>query len=142
VEEDGFAFYDAAAKHADNPKVKEVFERLRDDELKHIETLKNLEKEFEVSEPEFADNPDILSYIHSIFSSHIFGSETDASEIAEKAKSESDAIAIGIRAEKDSILYYSEAAAATKDLRTKEVFKALVGEEKRHLMLLTMDLSG
>ena len=141
IEEDGFAFYDTAAKHTSSPKVKEVFERLRDDELKHIETLKDLDEQFAATEPEFVDDPDILSYIHSIFTTHIFGSKKEASEIAEKARSESDAIQVGIRAEKDSILFYSEAARAAKDPRTRDVFQALIGEEKRHLMMLTRGLS-
>jgi len=55
-------------------------------------------------------------------------------------KTDIDALKIGIQAEKDSILYYSEAAKNTKNTFGKMTFEQLANEEKKHLKLLAEQL--
>ena len=49
---------------------------------------------------------------------------------------------MGIQAEKDSILYYTEAAKNTKYPAGKMAFEQLANEEKKHLKLLAEQLKA
>ena len=51
-------------------------------------------------------------------------------------KTDIDALRIGIQAEKDAILFYSEAAKNTKNKEGQKAFEFLVNEEKKHLKML------
>jgi len=45
-----------------------------------------------------------------------------------------DVLKIGIQAEKDSILYYTQMVISSKFVEAKDAFRRLIKEEKKHLI--------
>jgi len=70
----------------------------------------------------------------------VFTQKGEARRLATEIKTDADALKIGIQAEKDSILYYNEAAKNTRFDAGKRTFEQLAIEEKKHLKLLAEQL--
>ena len=56
-------------------------------------------------------------------------------------KDTTDVLAIGIQAEKDSILFYTEMIINARYIEAKDAFRRLLKEEKKHLIDLQTQLN-
>lgn len=132
MEEKGMNFYTWAAGRFDDAEVMAMFRRLAEEEWEHARTFSSL-----LSSPEAKDKISsstgkylkILADLGDVFPRH---GEVSASRV----KTPSDALAIGIQAEKDSILFYHELFNATDTTGVKNVLSKLLEEEKMHLLEL------
>lgn len=75
-------------------------------------------------------------YLKYLVDTGIFTQKGEARRLAAEIKTDIEALKIGIQAEKDSILYYTEAAKNTKYEAGRKTFEQLVNEEKKHVKLL------
>jgi rubrerythrin len=130
-EEKGARFYARMAQRAGSLKIRSVFERLSAEELEHkaaFEKLLNIEPEAgeEIGEEEG-------KLLQSIMSTSMFHRMTvDNQEVMSPA----EALAIGIQAEKDSILLYQGIFNQSKSQAVRNALSILLEEEKRHLVEL------
>jgi len=81
-------------------------------------------------------------YLKYLADTGIFTKKGEARRLASEITTDVEALNIGIQAEKDSILYYTEAAKNTKYPAGKTAFEQLANEEKKHLKLLAKQLKA
>jgi len=75
-------------------------------------------------------------YLKSLVKSAVFSSEKAACTLAEKTSGDAEGIDFGIRAEKDSILFYTELQDLVRRADAK-VIGSIIEEEKSHLKRLS-----
>ncbi len=73
--------------------------------------------------------------------SSIFPSDDRLREIMENVEDIQEVVKIGIQAEKDSILFYTEMIINAKFVEAKDAFRKLLKEEKKHLIDLQTKLN-
>jgi rubrerythrin len=77
-----------------------------------------------------------MLYLKSLVDSVVFSDVTEAKQKADKISDEIEALDIGIQAEKDSILFYTELQNLVRERDSKVVLHVL-DEEKNHLRQLS-----
>lgn len=144
TEEEGLEFYSTLAKNAKDIKVKEVFSKLASDEKDHLTLFQKAYHEItsSINATEGCEDYTVDLYLKYLIDTGIFAQKGEAKRLAMETKSDIDALKIGIQAEKDSILYYSEAARNTRHTMGKTAFERLVNEEKKHLKLLAEQIKA
>ncbi len=136
IERQGIAFYDVLARSTRNPGARQVFQHLEAMEREHIKVFHGmLEAEERVEKPE-SYSGDYAAYLQALASSAVFTDELAASQQATQVESDAAAVELGIRAEKDSILFYYEMQDRMPEGARPKIEKVLA-EEKRHLSELT-----
>lgn len=131
IEKRGRDFYKNQAEKAQDRELKELFERLAEDELDHynlFEKLGKVVKKNTKKEIEYVYDPEVSAYLEAIVEFTIFPAE-EGVEISDIV----DALQIAIYAEKDSILFYNEML-EHNDEQTAVILKKLIKEEKQHLL--------
>lgn len=138
LEKDGLRFYTGAARNIKDEKTRRVFLKLAEDEKLHLELFKKLDEELPsgpAGRPKDIDD-EVVAYLNSLVDTGVFkGVQKRLEEL--KSLEDVDALQIGIQAEKDSILFYQEAYKNSITPSGKKAFKRLIGEEKKHLIILT-----
>jgi rubrerythrin len=124
-EEDGYFFYDLASQKVTNKTAQRKLESLRDDEIRHKETLRGLYKKHVGGEigqlPEKG-----LTVLSEIFKKgHV-----------DDLKSEMEFINLAIQAELAATEYYQQERDLVDDPEFKRIFDALADEEHSHFELL------
>ena len=116
IEEEGLEFYSTMMKNTKDMKVKEVFSKLASDEKEHLARFQKAYNEITspTSTVQGCEDYTIDLYLKHLVETGIFTQKGEARRLAKEIKTDIDALKIGIQAEKDSILYYSEVAKNTK----------------------------
>lgn len=144
IEEAGLEFYSRMAEKAGDPATKRVFKRLAKDEEKHLAFFESLELKTAGgmgSRPPEQD-ADLSKYVCSLVDGGIF-KDIAAMQKAARAKFNPErALELALRVEKDAVLYYMEAQAASKKRRSREALSELIDEEKRHVVEITKRLDN
>ena len=144
IEEEGLEFYSILMKSAKDTKVKEIFSKLASAEKEHLALFQKAY--LEITSPSSSvvgcEDYTVDLYIKYLIDTGVFTQKGEARRLATEIKTDADALKIGIQAEKDSILYYSEAAKNTKFETGKKAFEQLAIEEKKHLKLLAEQLKA
>jgi rubrerythrin len=130
LEEDGLKFYREIAAKTKNLLTKKMFESLADDELKHIEWIKNLAPDISRS-AEF--NEKTFKRLKSIFSDL----PKSIKEEAVATKDDIKAIDIAYSMEIKSKLEYQRFADESDDKEIKNLFIILADIERFHAELLS-----
>ena len=133
-EEEGYFFYNLLAEKATNPEAKKKLEILRDDEIRHKETLYTIyEKHIGGEIGELP--PKGISVLAEVFKKgHL-----------EQRKTEIDFINLAIEAELAAMKYYQDERDLIDDEEFKTIFDSLAEEEHGHYELLLAEreaLSG
>ena len=136
IERNGVSFYDSLVKSAGNEIAKGVYAYLADEERKHIKVFQiMLDSVTDYRPPEtYTEEYDL--YLKALVDSAVFSDDQVAREMAQKAGSEAEAIQIACRAEKDSILFYSEMRDLVRQ-SDREVVNKIIEEERSHLRQLS-----
>ena len=144
IEEEGLEFYSILMKNAKDEKVKEIFSKLASAEKKHLALFQKAYAEITspASTVQGCEDYTVDLYLKYLVDTGVFTRKGEARKLASEIKTDIDALKIGIQAEKDSILYYAEAAKNTRYNTGKKVFEQLVNEEKKHLKLLAKQLKA
>ena len=145
LEEDGLKFYLELARRVKEPKLQETLGQLAADEEEHIRTFRQLGQSLtaEGKDCSWTDDELVIQYLQGLVQPGVFGGARnvkDTTELARSLKSEADALLIGIQAEKDAILFYSEAHRLSVNEGGKKTFLRLAEEEKKHLVTLNQRL--
>lgn len=135
IEKNGKDFYLAAAKKSKNDRAREIFEYLANEEEKHIEVFQDILSGVETYEPPESYPGEYFAYLRALSEEYIFTREKKGAEIGKKVKDDKEAINLGIDAEKDSILLYTEMKKFV--LKTSyETLDKLIEEEQNHFRKL------
>lgn len=136
IEKSGAAFYEYMLNTTHNLRAQVMFKYLAENEREHIIVFQKLRSASSDYDSPISSSDEYAVYLDALVKSAVFGGEMAARTMAEKVSRESDAIDIAIRAEKDSILFYT----AIKDLVRRpdaEVIDRIAQEERSHLTQLS-----
>jgi len=146
TENRGERFYHAASKKIEDGSMKGMLEDLAVQEREHAETFKALYDKALKSKGQYDDtylfDPEVAPYLEAIFETAVFPSEARLDEIVETISGPADVLHLGIRAEKESILFYTEMVINSQYSEAKEAFRAILKEEKKHLIDLQTRLKN
>jgi len=135
IEKEGLGFYEKAAKNVSDPRVKDMFLRLAEEERDHIQTLQT---KVQFLQPAISGKGKARKRVDSFVGEEIKGKIFPASEskTVQKFKSDVEALDYGIESEKRSIDILNRLLEIEKKLDVKAIFAHLMVEEKKHLALL------
>ena len=108
IEEMGELFYDSYAKDTKDEKVKNLFEFLAGEEMKHKKAFQEIHDsmkrgEFSMS---ISEDEEVGLYFKAIVESRIFSDADSAIKLAESVKTELEAINYALLFEKDTLIFY------------------------------------
>lgn len=138
MERNGLEFYKMMAAKSADPNVKQTFEQLAADESEHIAVFEALHEAL-LAEPRkhsYLDNEELDAYMRRLVESHVFADAGTVSRLARDADTDIAALGVGMRAERDTMLFYQEMLTFTDSKAAREAFQGIVDEERRHLVLL------
>ncbi len=135
IERKGAAFYDSLVSSTKDAMARGTYQILANKEREHIEIFqKMLGSVGDYQLPEtYTEEYDL--YLKALVDSAVFSDEQTARGLARKVGSEAEALQIGLGAEKDSILFYSEMRVLVRRL-DREVINRIIEEERSHLRQL------
>ena len=135
IERNGAAFYQALADKTQNKDAKAIYDYLASEERKHLNTFQSMLSSVGKYRPLETYAGEYMLYLKSLVDSTVFTDITAAQQKAEKISNEIEALATGIQAEKDSILFYSEMQNLVPKSDRQVVYN-IINEEKGHLRQL------
>ena len=135
-EELGKEFYEAFAKAARNPKVKEFFETMAEQEEQHIRDFAELEKLVaDEWTPGPYDESEALAYIRALADSKMAQPMRELAQRAEQVEDLREAIDLAIEFEKQTVLFLKEFLDFTKG-KSRRVVRKVLSEERKHILQL------
>ncbi|HET6441206.1 MAG TPA: ferritin family protein [Phycisphaerae bacterium] len=139
MERRGLEFYQKAAAGAKDMATRGVFLQLAEDEKKHLAQFEELEETLHAARREgagYTDDADLSAYIDRLVETQVFADEGAVARLAEQATSDYEALAVAIRAERDTILFYQEMLDFIDSKAAREAFSRILQEERGHLETL------
>ena len=135
IEENGEKFYRQMVQKFEDPKVKELFSYLADEEVKHKKTYEEMVSKIEKYEPFETFPGEYFAYLRAYADKIIFTQKEFDEEIA-KIKDINAALDYAINAELNSILYYQEVKNLVSENQRSTIDK-IIEEERRHFVKLS-----
>jgi rubrerythrin len=136
IEENGERFYREAAEIIADQPVKELFERLAEEERVHKRTFERLLSSLGDYRPPETYEGEYLAYLKDFIDGKaVFTDDLKSLQLA-KASSIAGALDFAIQREMDSILYYQEIRMYV-GARHTEAIDLIIDEERLHFALLS-----
>ena len=139
MEKNGLAFYQKAAAKTKDPAVRGLFLQLVDDEKRHLAAFEDLEETLQTQRRDqagYVDDAEIAAYIERLLQTQVFGEDSDVARLANEAASDAEAMAVGMKAERDSIVFYQEMLDFVDSKVAREAFATILKDERQHLRIL------
>lgn len=136
IEKNGRDFYNTSSGQAKNLKAKEIFKYLAGEEEKHILIFQKILDSVEKYEPAESYPGEYFAYMNALASEYVFTQKDKGKEIAQKIKTDREAIDLGIGFEKDSIVFYEGIKKVVPEYDLK-VVNELIAQEQSHLRQLS-----
>jgi Fur family transcriptional regulator, ferric uptake regulator len=131
TERSGLEFYGRAAVIAKDPRGREIFRRLAEDEKQHLGTLEARYAELIATDPTLESRPTFLFFkgaAHGIFA--------EGAERLRDGVDDLQALLIGIRCERDSHKFFKKYGDRFEDSEGKQIFLEFAEEEREHRDML------
>jgi rubrerythrin len=136
IEENGERFYREAAEIITNKPVKELFERLAQEETGHRKTFERLLSGLGEYQPPETYEGEYLAYLKDFIDGKaVFKDYPTIGQLA-KASNVTGALDFAIQRETDSILYYQEIKKFV-DTRHSTAIDLIIDEERKHFAILS-----
>jgi rubrerythrin len=135
IEENGELFYRAISKKMEKKEVKDLFEYLADEEIKHHQIFTDLLAKVGKYEPPESYPHEYMTYLHSYADEHIFNADKKAKSAAQEINDPKTAAEFGMGMELDSILYYLEARNFVAE-NQRWIIDKIIEEERKHYIKL------
>jgi rubrerythrin len=133
MERNGLAYYTTAVELAADESARAVYKYLALAEKRHLAAFRKLLSEVRNSPPE-SYRGEYQGYLTALLEDRVFPSSASAKDAAARL-GPTAALDTGIKAEKDSILFYAEMVDMVSSSDRDQVARVLM-EEKRHLARL------
>jgi rubrerythrin len=124
-------YYSMAKKFHDNHELKELFEVLASQELKHEKIFTELEKQIRDGEPEGWD--EISLYLNALVDAEFFLGRDKSLSAVKSVKTAAEAIKFALGFERETLLYYH---GLRETIKEKDIVDEIIKEEKRHIVWL------
>jgi rubrerythrin len=137
TEDTGYDFYKEAAGNSGNEKLKELFEYLAEEELKHRKAyagLKDVIDEKALGTP--IDWNEVGEYIQAMTDSSFFLGSDKNINLASRASTDAEAVEFAIGFEKDTLLFFYHIRDLVREAN-RPVVDRIIAEEKIHIQKLT-----
>ena len=131
TERSGLEFYTRAAALASDPRGREVFQRLAEDERHHLGTLEQRYVELIATDPTLEARPTFL-----FFKGAAQGIFAEGAEKLRGGVDDLQALLIGIRCERDSHKFFKKYGDRFEDSEGKQIFLEFAEEERTHRDML------
>jgi rubrerythrin len=139
LEEDGYKFYTEAAKRTADPRGREMFLSLADDEKMHLRMVEG-QYEAVMNEEEWISFPEALECTPLDLDKPLFPPEGhDLEEVVDPAASDLDALLFALQIENESHELYRKAAAEVADPAGKAMYEFLATEARTHFDVLMLN---
>ena len=138
IEKQGFLYYDNVVKSAVDPRVRDIFKRLADDEKEHMQSLQSKARFLQpaLKSKTLRRNNKVESFIENEIIGKVFPAPMEYKSKTCTAETDLEALNIGIDSEKKSIEILSQLVAGEKKMDVRVIFNHLLIEEKKHLVIL------
>ncbi len=137
TEKGGKLFYETVAAQSKDDGLKNLFSYLADEENKHIYVFENIAKTIKVAPDEMPANwEEVALYLKAVTESRYFLGPDKALSLAKEAKSTSQAVKLALAFEKETLVFYLEAADMVPALN-RPAIETLIKEERTHVRRLT-----
>lgn len=135
IEENGEKFYRLMAEKFEGGKLRDTFNFLADEEVKHKKTFQGMVSKLASYEPAESFPGEYFQYLRAYADEHIFTKANATYLAAGKIGDEKEALTFAQDREIDSILYYLEAKNLVPEVQKKELDR-IVDEERHHYVKL------
>jgi rubrerythrin len=135
IEENGRDFYETLVSQSKNDKAKDIFKYLAEQEKLHIKTFQKILEAVHKYEPPESYPGEYFLYMKSLADEHVFTKKDKGKEIAKGVKGDKEAVDLGVKFEKESILFYEGMKKVVPENQTK-VLDSLIAQENSHLLKL------
>lgn len=134
IEKNGQTFYGLMAKRATHEAAREAFGDLSNQEEEHLRQLESLTASLE-DPPDTWEREEFAMYLAELAESHVFREDGSGERGARGASGDLEAVELGIRFEKDTILFLEE---LQRLVRSKErpLVEKLLEWDRGHLVRL------
>ena len=136
IERNGIALYRALANETQNKDSKAIYDYLAGEEKKHMNAFQGMLNTVGQYQPPKDYNLKYMLYLQNIVAPSVFSNITKTRQKAKKVSGETQAIDMGIQAEKDSILFYTEMQNFVTQ-PDQQIVLNIINEEKDHLVQLS-----
>ncbi|NLV16555.1 MAG: ferritin family protein [Syntrophomonadaceae bacterium] len=133
LERKGFEYYSELERRASNQRVRDMFHRLAEDEKEHAHQFTRILEMQEEPGNAHHITSESTAYICALQGHSLMGKAATEEEVPNDPRL---AIAMGIQAEKDSILMYHELFETLPPGLERDMVGKLLKEEKMHLVEL------
>jgi rubrerythrin len=142
TERAGRQYYEAAAKNAVSPVVKELFRFLGSEEVKHERIFAGLYDKVNANPAELPhDWDELTAYLKVITDSRFFLGPDKALALARAAKDEAEALESALQFEKETLLFYLETARLVAEPH-RGMVEEIARQERQHIRLLSEMMAG
>jgi len=136
IEKNGRDFYSTLSRSSKNEESRAVFQRLSQEEEKHIAVFQGILQKSADSDNAWPYSDEYAAYMQALASETVFTRKDTGRQVAAKVKSEKEAFDLGIGFEKDSIIFYEGIKRAVVAYDHK-IIDELILQEQGHLRLLS-----
>lgn len=136
IEKNGRDFYNILTEQSKNVKAKDLFKYLAGEEEKHIKVFREILEGVEKYEPPESYPGEYFAYMNALASEYVFTEKDKGKEIAQKIRTDREAVDLGIGFEKDSIVFYEGMKKVVPEYDQK-VVDELIAQEQSHLRQLS-----
>lgn len=106
IEQNGRDFYHTLAQQSKNKKAKDLYLYLANEEQKHILVFQKILEKTDKYEPAQMYAREYFEYMNALAGEYVFTQKDKGAQLARQTKSDKEALGLGIKFEKDSILFY------------------------------------
>ena len=136
IEEDGEIFYHKAALNAEDKEVRDLFNNLADEEIRHKRVFQEMLSRIEVNPQEESYRGEYAAYLRDYIDGKVVFTRKTGAEAAGDTKDALSAIVFAMNREADSILYYHEVKQFVNEKNYAEIDK-VIEEERKHFAKLS-----
>lgn len=133
IEVDGYTFYSLTADKATKPAVKELFQKLADDEVQHQNFLRGIGKKY-TSEGVSAFAVNRPDWSLSGLTDHVFTDKFKGQ--AKGAAFEMGVLSVGLTLETNAMAHFNKAADTADSTEVRDFYRYLAEWEKGHYDML------
>lgn len=136
IEKNGQFYYKKfTEKFKTDKRIKDIFEFLASEEVKHQKTFEEMLSKLEDYQPPESYPGEYFAYVKSYANEHVFTDKSMQEERLRAINTIDAALNLGITAEQDSILYYTEMKKLIPTYSQKDLEK-IIEEEQTHFIRL------
>ena len=136
IEKHGEAFYRAAVEKTEDPKIRELFKDLAEEERVHRRVFEGMMEAVDSAPQQMGDElREYASFLEVALDHAVFSGKDKALQMAEEADDRDAALRAAMGFEKDTMLFYYDLREMVGD-RDREAISDIIQEEKKHLFRL------